>query len=194
MEQQELTGNGRTDAAVCPACGGQPKWESLHDGEEERWLSVCNCGRMGAFLPEQPSLAPEDPLRTHLLGPGRPIFPASPPWARLFLASVEGPNPVRWRYCHGACGGCGASVSFGMQACPRPNVFAACTVCLGCGRVMAQYSKPARGLVEAPAEGSAWAPPCPAVQRLRDCVLRPHSVLRAEGWRVRTWDERRGSA
>ena len=33
---------------------------------------------------------------------------------------------------------------------------------------------------ESPATGSAWAPPCPAVQRLRDCVFRPYAVL-AEG-------------
>ena len=77
-----------------------------------------------------------------------------------------------------------SAASFGMQTCPRPNVFAVCTVCLACGHVTAQYSRPSRGLVEAPAEGSAWAPRCVAVQRLRDCVLRPYSVLRAGGWRV----------
>ena len=188
--RDQTSGDGA--AAACPSCGGHPRWESLLGGEEERWLAVCRCGRMRAFLPEQPALDPEDPLRTYLLGPGRPIFAASPPWVRLFLASVEGPDPVRWRYCHGACPRCGAAASLGLQACPRPAVFAICTLCLACGHATAQYSKPARGLVEAPAEGSEWAPPCPAVQRLRDCVYRPYSVLRAGGWRGRARDEFEG--
>lgn len=78
--------------AECPSCGGSARWESVLDGDEERWLAVCACGRMRAFLPELPALEPEDPLRAFLLGPGRPVFPAAPPWIRLFLASVEGPN------------------------------------------------------------------------------------------------------
>ena len=176
-------------APACPACGGNPRWEPLVDGEEERWLAVCRCGRMRTFLPEQPDLDPDDPLRAFLLGPGRPIFPPTPPWIRLFLASLEGPNPVRWRFCHGACPHCGASASFGLQACPRPNVFAVASVCLSCGRVTATYSKPARGLVESPVDGREWTPPCPAVQRLRDCLHRPYSLLRADGWRVSAWDD-----
>ena len=76
--------------AACPTCGGHPRWESVLDGDEERWLSTCRCGRMRAFLPEQPSLDPADPLRAFLLGVGRPIFPPTPPWIRLFLASLEG--------------------------------------------------------------------------------------------------------
>ena len=175
-------------AASCPACGRSPRWESLLDGDEERWLAVCRCGRMRAFLPEQPDLDPEDPLRAFLLGPGRPIYPPSPPWIRLFLASLEGANPVRWRYCHGACPHCGAAASFGLQACPRPGVFAVASVCLSCGRVAATYSKPARGLMEAQVDGREWAPPCPAVQRLRDCLHRPYSLLRADGWCVEAWE------
>jgi hypothetical protein len=194
MEQCDLTSEEGREATVCPACGRQPRWESLHEGEEERWLAVCGCGRIGTFLPEQPALAPEDPLRAYLAGPGRPIFPASPPWARLFLASVEGANPVRWRYCHESCPRCGAAASFGLQACPRPSVFAICTLCLSCGRVTASYSKPARGLIEAPVEGLEWAPPSPAVQRLRDCLHRPYSLLRVDGWRVCAWDELQGAA
>ena len=192
MEQSDVTTGG--PAAACPSCGGQPSWESVLDGEEERWLATCRCGRMRAFLPEQPALDPEDPVRAFLLGPGRPTFPPSPPWIRLFLASVEGRDAVRWRYCHGPCRGCGASASFGMQSCPRPAVFAICTLCVACGHVTASYSNPARGLVEAPVEGREWAPPCPAVQRLRDCLLRPYSLLRVGGWRVSAWDELEGAA
>jgi hypothetical protein len=74
-------------------------------------------------------------------------------------------------------------------ACPRPGIFAVASLCLSCGRVVATYSKPARGLVEAPVDGREWAPPCPAVQRLRDCLHRPYSLLRADGWRVSVWDD-----
>ena len=168
-------------ATACPSCGGSARWESVLDGDEERWLAVCRCGRMRAFLPELPALEPEDPLRAFLLGPGRPVFPAAPPWIRLFLASVEGADPVRWRYCHGPCVACGASAGFGFQAYPRPHTFALCALCLACGAATVQYSQPARGLVEAPVAGSAWAPPCPAVQRLRDCLHRPFSQLRVGG-------------
>ncbi len=173
---------------VCPVCGGRPRWESVLDEGEERWLAACRCGRMRTFLPERPDLEPEDPLRAFLLGPGRPVFPAAPPWIRLFLASVEGPNPVRWRYCHGACEGCGACAGFGMQACPRPGTLALCALCLACGNATVEYSKPARGLVEAPIAGRGWAPPCPAVQRLRDCLHRPYSLLRVDGWWVAARD------
>ncbi len=81
-----------------------------------------------------------------------------------------------------------------MQSCPRPAVFAICTLCVACGHATASYSKPARGFVEAPAEGRAWAPPCPAVQRLRDCLLRPYSLLRVGGWRVSACGEPEGEA
>ena len=108
-------------AAACPVCGDRPRWESVLEGEEERWLSVCRCGRLRAFLPGQPALEPEDPLRAFLLGPGRPLFPPAP------LARGE------------------------------------------------------------------WAPPCPAVQRLRECLHRPYMQLRVDSWRVRAWDERRES-
>jgi hypothetical protein len=79
---------------------------------------------MRAYLPDRPDFDPKDPLRVYLLGPGRPVFPPSPPWARLFLTSVEAPDPVRWRFCHAPCRGCGVSVtlprdSSGMTAAGR---------------------------------------------------------------------------
>jgi hypothetical protein len=193
LEQSDTATDGPA-APACPACGGRPRWEALHEGEEERWLAVCRCGRMRAFLPEQPAMDPEDPLRAFLLGPGRPTFPASPPWVRIFLASIEGPDPVRWRFVHAPCASCGVSASFGFQSCPRPSVFAVCTLCLACGRAAASYSRPSRGLVEAPAVGREWLPPCPAVQRLRECLHRPYSLLHVGGWRVRAWDELQESA
>ena len=180
MEESE-TARGPARVA-CPACGGLPRWESLLEGEEEPWLGVCRCGRLRAFLPAAPGLEPEDPLGAFLAGPGRPVFPESPPWARLFLRSLEGPDPARWRFVHEPCRGCGSGARFGLQACPRPWAFAACTLCLACGYATAAYSL--RGGPAESAEGGAWAPACPAVQRLRDCVLRPLSVLSVGGWRV----------
>ena len=193
MAERETAAGGR-GAAECPSCGGNARWESLLDGDEERWLAVCACGRWQAFLPERPALEPDDPLGAFLLGPGRPVYPASPPWVRAFLASIEGPNPLRWRHCHGPCVACGVSAGFGMQASPRPYTLAACALCLACGNATVQYSNPARGLVEEPVTGAAWAPPCPAVQRLRDCLHRPFSQLRVGGWRVRAWDDLHGDA
>jgi hypothetical protein len=181
VEEPETTARGPRKA-MCPVCGGRPRWESLVEGEEERWLGVCRCGRLRAFLPSLPGLEPEDPLRAFLAGPGRPVFAGSPPWARLFLGSVEGAEPVRWRFVGERCRGCGSLARFGMLACPRPWVFAACTLCLACGYVTAGYSRHG-GPVE-PAEGAAWFPACPAVQRLRDCVHRPFSLLAVGGWRV----------
>ena len=167
--------------AACPTCGGHPRWESLVDADEERWLAVCRCGRMQGFLPDQPEMQPEDPLSAFLSGVGRTtVAPASPPWIRLFLRSLEESNAIRWRYCPTACAGCGAAATFEMRACPRPFVLAICTLCLACGHVTAAYLRPSRGMQESPATGGVWAPPCPAVQRLRDCVFRPYARL-AEG-------------
>ena len=182
MEERGTTAGGPAEA-VCPACGGRPRWESLLDGEEERWLGVCRCGRMRAFLPALPGLEPEDPLRAFLAGPGRPVFPESPPWARLFLGSVEGAGAGQVAVRGEPCRGCGARARFGMLAWPRPWVFAACTLCLACGHVTAGYRR--RGGPVEPAEGAAWQPACPAVQRLRDCVHRPFSLLAVDGWRLR---------
>jgi hypothetical protein len=179
LDDSETTPRGPA-VSSCPACGRSSQWESLLDGEEERWLAVCRCGRMRAFLPEQPDLDLEDPLRAYLAGPGVPAAEPSPPWARLFLRSLEAPNPVRWRYCPGPCAGCRSSATFGMRACPRAGVLALNTLCLSCGRAAATYFSQARGMRPSPAAGSAWAPPCPAVQRLRDCVFRPHAVLAEE--------------
>ena len=63
---------------------------------------------------------------------------------------------------------------------PRPFVLAICTLCLACGHVTAAYLRPSRGMQESPATGGVWAPPCPAVQRLRDCVFRPYARLAEE--------------
>ena len=176
MDERETTTRGPA-ATACESCGGLPRWESLVDGDEERWLAICRCGRMHAFLPDAPEARPEDPVSAFLAGPGRALAPASPPWVRVFLRSREGRTATRWSYCPGPCPGCGAAATFGMRACPRPFVLAMCTLCLACGHVTAAYLRPSRGMQESPATGGAWAPPCPAVQRLRDCVFRPYAVL-----------------
>ena len=46
---------------------------------------------------------------------------------------------------------------------------------------------------EAPVEGRSWAPPCVAVQRLRDCLHRPYSLLQVDGWCVSNYGESAGA-
>ena len=113
-------GNRGHAATACPRLRRGSAVGVAADEVEERWLAVCRCGRMSAFLPEQPPSS----RRTRCALPARPraaVLPASPPWVRLFLASVEGPNPVRWRFCHAPCPGCAASASFGLQAARAPS-------------------------------------------------------------------------
>ena len=62
-----------------------------------------------------------------------------------------------------------------------------------CGQASACYTKPARGVFEAPVEGRSWAPPCVAVQRLRDCLHRPYSLLQVDGWCVSNYGESAGA-
>jgi hypothetical protein len=168
----------RPVAASCPQCAGRLEWESVVDLYGERWLAVCRCGWLQAFLPDEPQVEPEDPLAAFLLGSRRTVAPPAPPWIRLFLRSIEQPWNTRWRYSSEPCGACAERVRFELQVCPRPSWIGTCTLCLACGRVTTEYSQPLLNLHELAVTGSRWAPPCPAVQRLRDCILRPYAVLR----------------
>jgi hypothetical protein len=161
----------RPPAGRCSGCGGCPKWESQTDWLGERWLSVCRCGRMQAFLPEAPAAEWDDPLAIYLHGSKHVSSPA-PPWIRLFLHSLRHES-TPWRYHADVCLSCANNVVFSLQACPRPSWSATCTLCLSCGRATSEYSQPWRHHSELATSGDAWTPPCPAVQRLRDCILRP---------------------
>jgi hypothetical protein len=182
------TGGEAADAALAPECGNcgsrsDWQWESLVDESgEERWLSICGCGQMAAFLPDQPDIQPEDPLRAYLLGLARPVVSESPPWVRLFLRTVQQPAPVRWRYFWEGCPLCKTSIRLEMHASPRPNVVATCTLCLCCGYATASHTLPGRP-TQSTTRGSAWDPACPAVKRLRDSALRPYMALTIDGWR-----------
>ena len=185
-EQRTENQTGSEDGQLAPKCGNcgsKSEWESLVDESgEERWFSICGCGQMAAFLPEQPDAELKDPLATYLLGPGRPIFPESPPWIRLFLNTIRRSRSVCWRFVRQDCPKCGTSVRMGMQAYPRPAVLGICTLCLSCGYVTATYSNRARNVAEEPVTGTEWAPACPAVRRLRDCIHRSCFVLFTDGW------------
>ena len=157
--------------------GAVRAWESIADAMGERWLSVCRCGRIDAFLADQPGMQPDDPLAAYLLGSLPRPRAATPPWLRCFLRSIEGPWSVRWRYLHQRCPGCKTKVVFEFLACPRAYVLATCSLCLACGHTTAEYNRPWHGLTETSVGGSAWTPPCPAVQRLRDCIFRPYAVM-----------------
>ena len=172
MDVDELD-DDRPMAARCPQCGELPRWESLEDVLGERWLAVCRCGRMQVFLPDQPDLEPKEPLANFLLGHRPRAHGSTPAWIRLFLRSIEPPWTTRWRYSPELCPACANGVRFELQACPRPYWLATCSLCLACGRATSEYSQPWQNLHELAVGGSCWAPPCPAVQRLRHCVFRP---------------------
>ena len=144
----------------------------------ERWLSVCRCGRIDTFFADQPGMQPDDPLAAFLLGSMPRAQAPTPVWVRCFLRSVEEPWNIRWRYRHEHCQSCRTRVVFEFLACPRAYVLATCSLCLACGHTTAEYNRPWHGLTETSVGGSAWTPPCPAVQRLRDCIFRPYAVMR----------------
>ena len=163
---------GNADAG-CLACGGVLRWESIVEGEEERWLGICVCGWMRVFVPARPDLDAVDPLTVFVAGLGAERRPLSPPWVRVFRVSQQEPWLVDWLYCSSSCPACGAGVAFGTRRVPRPGVAADCLLCLACGWVSVEYRRPQQGLVELPAVGTEWLPACPAVQRLRICLFRP---------------------
>jgi hypothetical protein len=186
--EQNQTGGEADDTALAPECGNcgsRTDWqfESLVDESgEERWLSICACGQMAAFLPDQPDVQAQDPLTAYLLGRARPAVSESPPWIRLFLQTVQQRTPVRWRYFWEGCPRCKASIRLEMNASPRPNVVATCTLCLSCGYVTASHTRPGK-VTQSTTRGSTWDPACPAVQRLRASALRPYMALTIDGWR-----------
>jgi hypothetical protein len=163
-----------SSATRCLSCGGLPSWESTFDDWGERWLASCACGRIEAFFPDRrhPDQQPSDPLTLFLQGHLRPRRPATPPWVRLFLNSVQEPYSVRWRHGFKPCQECELPTTFGMLAWPRPYTAAICSVCINCGHVTASYSNPAAGTQEPMLDGTSWTPASPAVQRLRECVYR----------------------
>ena len=164
-------GEGAVPAEAC-RCGGRFRWERVTEDEFERWLGVCDCGAMVAFLPDAPNCTPSDPLTTVLAGPGRSPRPASPPWIRLFRMSGAEPWNVAWRYWPADCPTCDGRVVFEASAHARPGVLARCLLCLACGFTSVEHLRRGSGLRELPLRGVDWSPPCPAVLRLREALLR----------------------
>jgi hypothetical protein len=166
----------------CQSCGGSPRWESIVDGWGERWLAVCPCGRIDTFFPDRrhPEQTSSDPLTQFLQGHLRPRRPATPPWVRVFIASVQEPWSVRWRHDPAACPECESGTTFGLLAWPRPFIAAICTLCLNCGYTTATYTNPAAGTQEQTLHGTAWTPAVPAVKRLRECVFLATRTTAAE--------------
>jgi len=80
-----------TEAPDACGCGGQVRWESILDPYRERWLGVCECGTMRAFLPDAPEWIPEDPLKAFfhvqaglgVRGPSAVSLPCPGPPVRL---------------------------------------------------------------------------------------------------------------
>ncbi len=158
-----------TRAAGCPDCNQPLAWESIFDHWGERWLAVCECGRIDTFFPDRrhPDEQPPEPLVMALQGHRAPPRPASPAWIRLFLNSLRQPSPIVWRYHHEACPACASRARFALLAWPRPDTAAICALCLNCGHAVSEYRRSAADQPEPALEGAEWAPPCPAVKRLR---------------------------
>jgi hypothetical protein len=174
VDGQTPTESERTEPSnACRSCDGSPRWESVVDGWGERWLATCTCGRVDTFFPDRrhPEQQPSDPLTLFLQGHLRARRPATPAWVRLYLTSVQEPWSVRWRHDSTGCALCDSNTTFGLLAWPRPFTAAVCTVCLNCGYTTASYSNPSAGTEEATLDGTAWAPACPAVKRLRECIF-----------------------
>ena len=155
-------GNRGHAATACPGCGGGSEWESVPDLKSRsagsRPAAAGGCARS---CPSSRA-SNRGPTARVPARAGAADLPSEPAVCPPLPRSVEGRNPVRWRSSTRPAPRCAASASFGLQACPRPRIFAVCTLCLACGHATAQYSKPARGLVEAPAGGTSGrrrAPP-----------------------------------
>ena len=106
----------------CLSCGGGPRWESLRDHWGERWLAVCDCGRIETFFPDRRQrTGPRDPLALFLQGHLAPRRPATPAWVRLFLHSLQGEQATHWRHSPDPCEQCAARTVFGLLAWPHPS-------------------------------------------------------------------------
>ena len=158
------------------------RWESIMDPYRERWLGVCECGTMRAFLPDAPEWIPEDPLTAFLAGPEISELPRErPPWVRFVLISGQEPFSVRWGHLPGACPDCGVQTVFGGRQGRgplMPGALPSMVVCLACG--LAQVHD---GTTRGPARyltGNQWTPPCPAVKRLRRIAFTEPMAVRME--------------
>jgi hypothetical protein len=166
-----LTETGLIDPqnAGCDACGSALSWECMDGEEAERWLGVCpNCGRMRAFLPDEPDRQIDDPLTAFL---GQPdLTPSRPPWIRAFRASGGWPWLARWSHHRPPCDRCSAPTVLTLEHPPSAFTGVCATLCLTCGEVRSDYVKdgvsPVGWLM-----GHHWTPPCPAVIRLRRAIF-----------------------
>ena len=161
-------------AAGCSSCQRPLVWESRFDQWGERWLAVCDCGQIESFFCDRrhPEQEPPDPLVMFLQGHRAPRRPATPAWLRLFLHSTQAPLAVHWRHNPEPCPACENPARFALLAWPRHDVAAVCSLCLGCGHTHCNYQQPGTGQQLPPLEGTSWAPPGPAVKRLRSLIYR----------------------
>jgi hypothetical protein len=153
----------------CEVCGGWLKWDCITDEEGERWLGVCaDCGRMRAFLADEPHRQIDDPLTDFLGEPD--LTPSRPPWVRAFRASGGWPWLARWSHARPPCDRCSAPTVLTLEYPPSGFTGVCGKLCLACGEVRAGYVKggvsPVGWLV-----GHQWTPPCPAVIRLRRALF-----------------------
>jgi len=142
----------------------------FYPGVNERWVSLCGCGRFHVFFPGRPDWEPDDPLTAALADPGG-IRQPTPPWLRLFQLSSGHPWRLPWRHVAVSCEACSQQVTFAVWTFPRFDIRAYSTVCLACGETSVEQVYPGLAQSETAVSGCEWMPPCVAVARLRRAVF-----------------------
>jgi hypothetical protein len=162
------TGGGSLDQNACTRCGGNFRWESALYGDEERWIGVCECGALKCVTLDDPA---HDPLHAVLIG-DRPLQTSSPPYMRLYMASLK--LHVRWRPGSEPCGSCHRKPVFETMRNPTFGAEAHARLCLSCGWVGIRTIRAGGRRTGSWIEGKQWTPACIAIKHLRNCIFKDH--------------------
>lgn len=155
----------------CEACGGALRWERLEQAGSERWLGVCECGSMRAFLPDKPAVCLDDPLAAFLRGVGDDDHAyVRPPWVRLVRVSTQWPWRVSWAVRAKPCTACSVAVVLTVRRPPWVRSTLRASLCAACGEVTIARTD-GRVAADGWLRGNRWAPACPAVVHLRETVF-----------------------
>jgi hypothetical protein len=166
------------NTGICVRCQGGLQWEFSGSGRSERWLGMCvRCGWMRALRVDERHVEENDPL-TSFLAPSAQPDAVTPAWIRFCRLSHQRPWRVHWSHA-GACTSCTAAVVFETSE-GYPSVTCTYRLCINCGDTSAIYVRPLTGRTIGHLSGNEWAPPCPAVVKLRRAVFNPQKWFMVE--------------